>query len=82
MAIAAFYAEADRLTRETGIPYHVDHIVPLQSPIVCGLYAPANLRPIPGAENCSKGQRVPASLAWAVDKQREDRELPLKRGPT
>lgn len=56
-AIAAVYAEADRLTRETGIPHHVDHIVPLQSPVVSGLHVHWNLRPLPAPDNFKKGNR-------------------------
>jgi len=57
-AIAAVYAEAERLTRETGIPHHVDHIVPLKHPLVCGLHVHTNLRAIPASENLAKGNRL------------------------
>ena len=33
---------------------HVDHIVPLQSALVCGLHCEANLEIIPGAANEAK----------------------------
>jgi len=49
--INAVYAEAKRLEKETGIAYHVDHIVPLAGKIVCGLHVPWNLRAIPGDKN-------------------------------
>lgn len=66
--IDAIYAEAARLTKETGIPHHVDHMVPIQGPVakygpfrgmrlVYGLHCEANLQILPGAENMSKGNR-------------------------
>jgi hypothetical protein len=58
-AIAAFYAEAARLTRETGIPHTVDHYYPLLSPVVCGLHVEHNLRVITRSENSRKRNRHP-----------------------
>ena len=46
-AIQAFYADTPR-------GYQVDHIVPLDSPIVCGLHCEANLQYLPSSENQSK----------------------------
>jgi hypothetical protein len=54
LKMAQMYAERDRLTRETGIVHHVDHIVPLQNPFVCGLNWEGNMRVITGYDNITK----------------------------
>lgn len=57
-AIAAIYAEAARLTRETGVPHEVDHEVPLAGRHVCGLHVHQNLRVVTRAVNRRKGNRT------------------------
>lgn len=56
--ISEAYDLAQRRTKVLGAPWHVDHIVPIQNPLVCGLHVENNLRVIPSAHNLSKGNRV------------------------
>jgi len=53
-AIRAIYAEARRLTRETGIAHHVDHEIPLMGEFVSGLHVETNLQILTGSENTRK----------------------------
>lgn len=55
--VARIHHERARITAETGIPHHVDHIIPLQGLRVCGLNNEFNLRIITAAENCSKSNK-------------------------
>jgi len=55
--IKAIYEEAARLETFTGIPMHVDHVVPLGSRIVCGLNWEQNLQILTKSENIAKRNR-------------------------
>ncbi|NTF54936.1 hypothetical protein G6L12_08520 [Agrobacterium rhizogenes] len=52
--IKKIYEDCARITAETGIKHHVDHIVPLQSKWVCGLHVQSNLQILIGTDNTRK----------------------------
>lgn len=52
--IAEAYELARLRTLATGIPWQVDHIVPLNSDLVCGLHWEGNLQVIPAVANLAK----------------------------
>ncbi|MDQ0571528.1 transcriptional regulator with XRE-family HTH domain [Variovorax paradoxus] len=53
-AIKAIYAEARRLTAETGILHQVDHDIPLNGREVSGLHVESNLQVLTHTENSRK----------------------------
>ncbi len=52
--IKEFYHLAKLRTKATGFRWSVDHIIPLQGKLVCGLHVPTNLQVIPGKLNSQK----------------------------
>lgn len=65
-AIEAIYRRAVLLTKSTGVPHEVDHIIPLKGRNVCGLHCEANLRVITKQENRRKSNLFDQSLLAAV----------------
>ena len=49
-AVTALYLDS----ASRAAPHHVDHVIPLQHPLVCGLHCLANLQVIPARENQQK----------------------------
>jgi hypothetical protein len=52
--IQSIYIKARQLTKETGIKYEVDHIIPSNHPLVCGLHVESNLQILSETENSQK----------------------------
>ena len=56
-AIQNIYITAQTLSETTDILYQVDHIIPLNHPLVCGLHVPINLQIITKEENLNKSNK-------------------------
>lgn len=56
-AIKGLYLLARQKTKETGVPWHVDHVIPLRGQFVSGLHVESNLQLLPAAQNMRKRNR-------------------------
>lgn len=56
----AYSAELNAIYANCPEGHHVDHIIPLSHPAVCGLHVPWNLQYLTEADNLAKGNRFDA----------------------
>lgn len=71
-AIAAKYREARELAEQTGVEHHVDHIIPLCGPLVCGLHVENNLNVVQGVLNLQKARSFEGSTPSSVWHELDD----------
>ena len=57
--ILAMYLKAKHITEKTGVDHQVDHVIPIQSEVVCGLHCFANLQILTAEENGRKSNTLP-----------------------
>jgi hypothetical protein len=75
--LIALNAEAARISKETGIEHHLDHIVPVSHPLVCGLTVPWNLEIRTAKHNIAKGNFWAPNQLDLFDQPTEDTGLVL-----
>lgn len=62
-ALRGLQEQARWLSVMSGVEHHLDHIVPLNHPRVCGLTVPWNLRIVPAKVNMARGN------TWCPEQQ-------------
>ena len=60
--VRAIYEKARIATKETGVKYVVDHVIPIKNKLVSGLHNEFNLRVITNTENAKKKNKFDLSL--------------------
>ena len=61
--IREIYRRCKQISEETGVPHHVDHIIPIKGKNVSGLHVPQNLQIVTASYNMSKKNKVQAEAA-------------------
>ena len=60
--LKTIYTKCKEISKQTGILHHVDHIIPLTNPLVCGLHVPWNLQIISATLNQKKYNTIPVEV--------------------